>query len=249
VDKYSAVQLPDAAAVLEKLVYTAVNPVAAGLAAPPAEWPGLRTLPADTGTTLAAERPGFLFRSEDDAAAEAEGAEGAQGERVDTEGQARRRRHVRGAPVLPARVELEVTKPPQFEDRSDAEFRTLLAAGVDAAVGAIHAARRAAGRHGFLGAWDVTAQDPESSPGTPGCPDFNLSPTVATRDKWRRIELLQDLGQFRAEYRVAWSAFRAGDRSARFPEGTYGPCVVYGARSHGDPPAHAGAGSRARRAA
>jgi REP element-mobilizing transposase RayT len=219
VDKTSVVQLADAAAALKELVYVAVNPVEAGLVATPAEWPGLRTLPSDVGRTLVAERPDY-FRS------------GAEDEKD----------------VLPARVELELTRPPAFGDLTDGEFRSLLGQQVDEAAARIRADRRAAGR-GFLGESGVRAQDPESHPGGPGCPDFKLSPTVAAGDKWRRIELLQQRAEFLADYRRAWSAFRAGDRNVRFPEGTYGPCVVYGARCHGDPPKHAGAASRVRLAA
>ena len=243
VDKTSVVHLADADAVLRELVYTAVNPVEAGLVPTPAEWPGVRTLPAQVGTTLVAERPAFYFRSEADAAGEAasdgEGGEGGEGAR----------RGARGAAVLPARIEVELTRPPQFAGLTDPEFRALFARAVDESVAGIHAARQAAGRPGFLGVWGVLAQEPESTPGGPGTPDFSLSPTVACRDKWRRIELLQQRAEFLAEYRVAWGAFREGNRNVRFPEGTYGPCVLYGARCHGNPPEHAAAGSRVRLAA
>ena len=44
--KYSSVHLPSEAEVLDKIVYTLLNPVAAGLVASPGDWPGLVTLPA-----------------------------------------------------------------------------------------------------------------------------------------------------------------------------------------------------------
>jgi hypothetical protein len=178
-------------------VYLTVNAVESGLVATPAEWPGLRTLPSDVGRVLAAERPAVYFRSEADAESEGEG------EGVGEDG-ARCQRHVRGAPALPARAELELTRPPQFADLTDAQFQALLDEQVTAAVAEIHARRRAAGSTEFLGAWGVLTQDPESVPGGPGAPDFRLGPTVATTNRWRRVELLQQRVEFLAEYRLAW---------------------------------------------
>ena len=45
--KYSSVHLPSAAEVLDKIVYTLLNPVTAGLVASPEDWPGPVTLPAE----------------------------------------------------------------------------------------------------------------------------------------------------------------------------------------------------------
>jgi len=51
-------------------------------------------------------------------------------------------------------------------------------------------------------------------------PRRQLSPTVACRDKWRRIERLKDNKLFRALYRAAFQTFRAGT-TAIFPHGTW----------------------------
>ena len=48
--------------VLEKMVYTLSNPVAAGLVAKGSQWPGVRTRPEQLGETLEVERPEFYFR-------------------------------------------------------------------------------------------------------------------------------------------------------------------------------------------
>ena len=48
--------------VLEKMVYTLSNPVAAGLVAKGSQWPGVRTRPDQIGETLEVERPDFYFR-------------------------------------------------------------------------------------------------------------------------------------------------------------------------------------------
>ena len=62
--KYSAVHLPSEAEVLDKIVYTILNPVAAGLVATPDEWPGLVTLPDDLARRrYRPRRPQLYFRS------------------------------------------------------------------------------------------------------------------------------------------------------------------------------------------
>lgn len=235
--KTSVVHLADAQAVLKKLSYLTTNPVAAGLVAQPAQWPGVRTLPADVGTTLTARRPDF-FRSEADAAAGECSGTGEAGER--------RRRHVKRGLAMPAEVEVLVEKPPLFEDASLEDFRRGFALQVETDVKEIHADRRARGLRTFLGRKRVLLQNPEWSPGTPECPDYKLDPAVASFDRWRKQELLETRGAFVEEYRKAWKAFRDGDRAVRFPEGTYGPCVLYGARCHGEPPEGCGLGSRDR---
>jgi REP element-mobilizing transposase RayT len=58
---YSAVRLEDARAVVEKMIYTLTNPVAAGLVSHGYHWPGLRS--PTTGTrTLQVRRPHVFFR-------------------------------------------------------------------------------------------------------------------------------------------------------------------------------------------
>ncbi|MBK9517636.1 MAG: hypothetical protein IPO09_09840 [Anaeromyxobacter sp.] len=45
---------------------------------------------------------------------------------------------------------------------------------------------------------------------------------MASRDKWKRVEAIGRLKAFLAEYREAWSSFKAGAREVVFPDGTYG---------------------------
>ena len=60
---YSAVELLDRAAILDKMVYTIVQAVEAGLVRRPELWPGLHTTAKDVGTQrLWGSRPDFLFR-------------------------------------------------------------------------------------------------------------------------------------------------------------------------------------------
>ena len=59
---YSAVRLEDREAVMEKMVYTLTNPVAARLVAHGYQWPGLRSAPGWIGKTKIAQRPRVFFR-------------------------------------------------------------------------------------------------------------------------------------------------------------------------------------------
>ena len=55
----------------------------------------------------------------------------------------------------------------------------------------------------------------------PGEPRRALSPRVACRNKWKRIEALLRLADFRRAYRDALAAWRAGVRDVVFPAGTW----------------------------
>ena len=80
----------------------------------------------------------------------------------------------------------------------------------------------------FLGRKRALAQNPFSRP-APGEPRRQLSPRVACRDKWKRIEALQRLVQFRGAYAEALAAWRAGVREVVFPAGTWLMRVLHGA--------------------
>lgn len=85
---------------------------------------------------------------------------------------------------------------------------------------------------GFLGRRRVLRQSPKARPKNAE-PRRGLNPRVATRDKWRRIEVLQRLKQFLVDYRAAWLAFARGDRSVAFPSGTYAMQVRFKVTCHG----------------
>jgi len=52
-------------------------------------------------------------------------------------------------------------------------------------------------------------------------PRRQLSPRVASKNKWRRIEALQRNKAWLAAYRAAFARLRAGFGDAVFPAGTY----------------------------
>ncbi|MDF1561795.1 MAG: transposase [Deltaproteobacteria bacterium] len=62
---YSAVELPDDDAIIDKIAYTLANPVSAGLVQTGRSWPGLRNLPEDVGSrVLVVQRPLQFFRKD-----------------------------------------------------------------------------------------------------------------------------------------------------------------------------------------
>jgi len=85
---------------------------------------------------------------------------------------------------------------------------------------------------GFMGARRILKQSPFSRPKTSE-ERRKLNPRVACRDKWRRIEALQRLTNWTASYRDALAAFMAGDRSVRFPYGTYAMRIRFGVLCNG----------------
>ncbi len=129
--------------------------------------------------------------------------------------------------AMPASASLELTLPPGFSDAD--ELRALVATALaERETEERRNLERDRGR-GFLGRARVLAQKPFGRP-APGEPRRQLSPRVAARDKWKRIEALSRLVEFLREYRAAWRAFRAGDRDALFPAGTYLLRLTHGVR-------------------
>jgi hypothetical protein len=122
---------------------------------------------------------------------------------------------------LPAKVELELTAPPGFASASD--FRKQVIAALEAREEqAVRSNQR-----GFLGAVRVLRQKPTARPASPE-PRRNLSPRVAAKDPWKRIEALGRMTEFLRSYRAAWNARRAGETDVVFPLGTYLLRVAHG---------------------
>jgi REP element-mobilizing transposase RayT len=130
---------------------------------------------------------------------------------------------------MPAVAELQLTPPPGFEN--DPAF-------VEGVLESLREAEELAAekleREGrtFLGAAAVLAQSPFARPGTAE-PRRGLSPRVACRNKWKRIEALGRLKEFVFAYKAALDAWREGVRDALFPEGTWKMRVLHAARCAG----------------
>jgi REP element-mobilizing transposase RayT len=222
---YSAVRCTDdREAVLARLVYTLTNVVEAGLVARPEDWPGICTLPEDVGLReLEVARPRFFFRP---AAAGEERVEAGEETARD-----RARRRAPSREPLPETVRLRITKPREFADMPDEEFRRLLRARVDARIAEIHARRAAQGRVTFLGAAAVLRQDPNGAPAGGTFPTGALNPRLSWSDRWRCVERKLELIAFWRAHAEARDRFRAGERDVVFPPGTWHAVHVYGARA------------------
>ncbi len=72
----------------------------------------------------------------------------------------------------------------------------------------------------FQGPHKVRAQRRDAA-STSWEPRRELSPRIASQDKWRRIEALQRSKQFLVEYREALTRWRLGAHDVVFPHGTY----------------------------
>jgi putative transposase len=120
---------------------------------------------------------------------------------------------------MPEAVTLKLTVPPGFQ--SAEAFREALERALAAREAAAARTRRS-----FLGAQQVRAQWPFARPGL-GEPRRKLRPRVASRDRWRRIELLGRLRGFLEAYGEAMEAWRQKRRTV-FPAGTYLIRVAHG---------------------
>ena len=125
---------------------------------------------------------------------------------------------------LPDSATLSLTAPPGFH--SAETFREQLEAAL-----AAREAEAARSSTRFLGLLKVLAQRPSDRPRDREA-RRGLSPRVASRDKWRRMEMLGRLQKFAQDYRRALEAWRAGYEPV-FPAGTYLMRVVHGATCEG----------------
>ncbi len=132
----------------------------------------------------------------------------------------------RDAGPLPKSARLQLHRPPGFE--MDGSFVASLVRALRSAEDDAAAELGQQGRS-FLGAARVRTQKPHSRP-APGEPRRGLSPRVACRNKWGRIEALLRLAHFAESYREALAAWRLGIREVLFPPGTWAMRVHHRAR-------------------
>ena len=112
---------------------------------------------------------------------------------------------------------LNITAPPLGMSSHQA-YRTVLEA-LAAEEARVRESFRANGRQ-FLGARRVLAQRPDESPRSLE-PRRKLSPTIACRNKWLRIETLQRCKEFVVAYRDALRRWVLRAKDVVFPPGTY----------------------------
>jgi hypothetical protein len=173
--------------VLNKLVYTATNPVKDGLVQRAHQWPGVNGLAALLNQRiLTIPRPRHFFR-------------------------------VRGR--MPAVATLSLAFPPELGDA--AQLRRALRDEVDAVERNVAQARARAGSR-VLGRRAVLEQLWRQHP-EPREPSTGITPRLAARSGWARVEALQRDRIFVSAYRAARLRWRAG-AEAVFPVGTYWLC-------------------------
>ncbi len=120
---------------------------------------------------------------------------------------------------VPASLELSVATPQHADYDGDAAVVARLRELVEEKVRAARAAIRAEGRT-FLGRERVLSTKTSDSPSTLE-PARTRRPRFAAQDRERRCTVRERLQAFHAHYARAMCAWRAGDRRAVFPAGTY----------------------------
>ena len=120
---------------------------------------------------------------------------------------------------MPEVISLPIARPHGFQDLGQSEWANLVTERVRAKE-ADHRQRRAAKGITVLGRERILRQDPFDCP--PGhAPRFQMSPQVAAKNKWARIEALLRNRGFIEKYRTAFLAHLAGLANVLFPFGTY----------------------------
>ena len=120
---------------------------------------------------------------------------------------------------MPEVISLNIARPRGFEDLGQSEWTNLVTDRVRAKE-ADFRQRRVAQGITVLGREGSLHQNPFDCP--PGhAPRFQMSPQVAAKNKWARIEALLRNRSFIEKYRAAFLDHIAGLASAVFPFGTY----------------------------
>jgi REP-associated tyrosine transposase len=84
------------------------------------------------------------------------------------------------------------------------------------------------GKH-FLGVHGVLNQDINDQPWT-AAPYREMSPQIAAKNKWRRMEMITELKVFQAKYKKAMMKLKLGEKDVVFPAGTYFMRRFYGVK-------------------
>lgn len=121
---------------------------------------------------------------------------------------------------LPTEIDLSTVRIPGFEHLTDEKYVTKIARAVRHEE-RLARARRAASGTSVLGPEGVLAHRHTDVPKT-SLPSGGLRPSIACKNKKRRIRALADLEAFRSGYAEALERFCLGDREVVFPAGTYG---------------------------
>lgn len=133
----------------------------------------------------------------------------------------------------PEEATLELSRPPGYDDLSDEELAAVIERAIYEREETFRNQYDAAGKK-FLGRRAILRQARHSSPRS-RAKRGGISPTLACGDKWLRIERLKQNRDWLDDHAAALARWRAGDRTVRFPHGTYKMRVLHGARCAGPP--------------
>jgi len=120
---------------------------------------------------------------------------------------------------MPKRIELHFERPRAFAHLSHDEWTEKLMNAVAQEEAKAADVRKAGGRR-VLGRKAVRRQSPFSYPKT-NSERLGLRPRVASKNKWRRIEMLKRNKHFQDCYRRAYARRCAGNADVLFPHGSY----------------------------
>jgi len=121
--------------------------------------------------------------------------------------------------AMPEVVSLPIVRPRGFEDLGQGEWASLIKESVRAKE-SDHRQRRSANGIAVVGRHDVLRQKPFDCPSNHPS-HFQLSPRVAAKNKWVRLEALRRNRGFIQRYRDAFLGYVAGLADVVFPFGTY----------------------------
>ncbi len=121
--------------------------------------------------------------------------------------------------IMPEEVDLRFARPPEFDHLTHEQWAAKLHAAVTAKEEEAAAKRATTGKRA-IGRKAILRQSSFASPRSIA-ERRGLRPRVASRNKWRRIEMLQANKHFQQRYREAYLSHRAGNAGALFPTGTY----------------------------
>ena len=202
-ERPSVVDLLTPEAVIDKMAYSLANPVAAGLVRYARDWPGVSIQPNARGDrVLRVARPNFFFDPKN--------------------------------PQWPAEIELELTWPQMLLDAgyTPESIHSAVSAEVVNREATARKELQREGKH-FVGADRVARSSPYRR-ATTAEPLRGLNPTFATGrgHKDAFLEAVSRLRAFRVAYRQALDRWRAGDRTALFPRGTWIMRVLHNACVH-----------------
>ena len=203
---YGLVRLVGEERIVEQAVYTQANPVAAFLVAKARHWKHVSSRNMDYGVVVQVEKPSLGLWA------------GKLGLRNRKQAQRSGRARYAGRSKLPAVAELVIDRPPIMLHLSNEELRALIRQRLEQREQEIAQQRQ---RRGFTVVGWRRAQTVHYLALPKSEEMFARNPTFAASTIAERIHLATIRRAFLKAYAIARDAYRAGNRNAIFPNGTW----------------------------